>query len=81
MREAWRAGLIRCAIPIACLQPRLLCRAGSRRLRVVAAEMLRRYPKETISAFLMREPWTDPVYRAGIARSRECGSRASLSDE
>jgi adenylate cyclase len=37
--------------------------------RMVAAEMLRRYPKETISTFLTREPWTDPVYRAG--RDRE----------
>jgi adenylate cyclase len=37
--------------------------------RMVAAEMLRRYPKETISTFLIREPWTDPVYRAG--RDRE----------
>jgi TolB-like protein/class 3 adenylate cyclase/Tfp pilus assembly protein PilF len=36
--------------------------------RVVAAEMLRRYPKETISTFLTREPWTDPVYRAGQDR-------------
>jgi len=33
--------------------------------RMVAAEMLRRYPKETISTFLTREPWTDPIYRAG----------------
>jgi hypothetical protein len=30
--------------------------------------MLRRYPKETISAFLTREPWTDPVYHAGQDR-------------
>jgi tetratricopeptide (TPR) repeat protein len=36
--------------------------------RTVAAEMLRRYPKETISAFLTREPWTDPVYRTGQDR-------------
>jgi TolB-like protein/Flp pilus assembly protein TadD len=36
--------------------------------RTVAAEMLRRYPKETISAFLTREPWTAPVYRAGQDR-------------
>ena len=36
--------------------------------RTVAAEMLRRYPKETISAFRTREPWTDPVYRAGQDR-------------
>jgi tetratricopeptide (TPR) repeat protein len=34
----------------------------------VAAEMLRRYPKETIGAFRKREPWTDPVYRAGQNR-------------
>jgi tetratricopeptide (TPR) repeat protein len=36
--------------------------------RMVAAEMLRRYPKETIGTFLSREPWTDPVYRAGQDR-------------
>jgi adenylate cyclase len=36
--------------------------------RKVAAEMLRRYPKETISAFRTREPWTDPIYRAGQDR-------------
>jgi TolB-like protein len=36
--------------------------------RMVAAEMLRRYPKETVSRFLTREPWTDPVYRAGQDR-------------
>jgi adenylate cyclase len=36
--------------------------------RTVAAEMLRRYPKETISAFLAREPWPDSKYRAGQSR-------------
>jgi len=36
--------------------------------RMVAAELLRRYPAETISAFRVREPWTDPVYRAGQDR-------------
>jgi adenylate cyclase len=36
--------------------------------RTVAAELRRRYPKETISAFLTREPWTDPAYRAGQDR-------------
>jgi adenylate cyclase len=36
--------------------------------RMVAAEMLRRYPKETIGTFLTREPWTDPIYRAGQDR-------------
>jgi len=36
--------------------------------RTVAAEMLRRYPKETISAFVTREPWTDPLYRTGQNR-------------
>jgi TolB-like protein len=36
--------------------------------RTVAAEMLRRFPNETISAFLTREPWTDPVYRSGQDR-------------
>jgi tetratricopeptide (TPR) repeat protein len=39
--------------------------------RTVAAEMLRRYPKESITAFLNREPWTDPVYRAGQEREIE----------
>jgi len=39
--------------------------------RTVAAEMLRRYPKETISAFRTREPWTDPAYRAGQDREIE----------
>jgi TolB-like protein/class 3 adenylate cyclase len=34
----------------------------------VAAEMLRRYPKETISAFLLREPWPNPIYREGQNR-------------
>jgi adenylate cyclase len=36
--------------------------------RMVAAEMLRRYPNETISTFLTREPWNDPIYRAGQDR-------------
>jgi adenylate cyclase len=36
--------------------------------RMVAAEMLRRYPNENIGTFLTREPWTDPVYRAGQDR-------------
>jgi adenylate cyclase len=36
--------------------------------RTVAAELRRRYPKETISAFLVREPWTDPAYRTGQNR-------------
>ena len=31
--------------------------------RTVAAEMLRRYPKETLSAFLTREPWTAEIAR------------------
>ena len=39
--------------------------------RMVAAEMLRRYPNETISAFRTREPWGDPVYRAGQDREIE----------
>jgi adenylate cyclase len=34
----------------------------------VAAEMLRRYPKETVSAFLGREPWPNPIYREGQNR-------------
>jgi TolB-like protein len=34
----------------------------------VAAEMLRRYPRETISTFLAREPWPNPVYRQGQNR-------------
>jgi adenylate cyclase len=36
--------------------------------QVVAAEMLRRYPKETIGAFLTREPWPNPIYQAGQNR-------------
>ena len=34
----------------------------------VAAEMLRRYPRETVGAFLTREPWPDPIYRTGQNR-------------
>ncbi len=34
----------------------------------VAAEMLRRYPRETVGAFLTREPWPDPNYRTGQNR-------------
>jgi tetratricopeptide (TPR) repeat protein len=37
--------------------------------QTIAAEMLRRYPKETVSAFLTREPWPNSTYRAG--RDRE----------
>jgi adenylate cyclase len=48
--------------------------------RTVAAEMLRRYPKETISAFLTREPWTDPVYRAGQDREIAGMRLAGISD-
>jgi TolB-like protein len=36
--------------------------------RTIAVEMLRRYPNETITAFRTREPWPDPVYRAGQER-------------
>jgi tetratricopeptide (TPR) repeat protein len=36
--------------------------------RAIAAEMLRRYPKETITAFRTREPWPDPLYRVGQER-------------
>jgi adenylate cyclase len=36
--------------------------------RLVAAEMLRRYPKETISTYLLREPWPNPIYRQGQNR-------------
>jgi len=36
--------------------------------KLVAAEMLRRYPRETISTFLVREPWPNPVYRQGQNR-------------
>jgi adenylate cyclase len=36
--------------------------------RTVAAEMLRRYPRETIGAFLTREPWPNARYRAGQSR-------------
>jgi TolB-like protein/class 3 adenylate cyclase len=37
--------------------------------KTVAADMLRRYPKETIGAFRKRESWADANYRAG--RDRE----------
>jgi hypothetical protein len=36
--------------------------------RTVAAEMLSRYPKETVKAFLTREPWPNSVYRTGQER-------------
>jgi TolB-like protein len=36
--------------------------------KLVAAELLRRYPRETISTFLVREPWPNPVYRQGQNR-------------
>jgi TolB-like protein/class 3 adenylate cyclase len=36
--------------------------------KTVAAEMLRRYPKESVSAFLTREPWPNPKYRVGQNR-------------
>jgi TolB-like protein/class 3 adenylate cyclase/cytochrome c-type biogenesis protein CcmH/NrfG len=36
--------------------------------RTVAAEMLSRYPKETVKAFLTREPWPNFVYREGQQR-------------
>jgi tetratricopeptide (TPR) repeat protein len=36
--------------------------------KLVAAEMLHRYPKETVSAFLAREPWPNPIYREGQNR-------------
>jgi adenylate cyclase len=39
--------------------------------KAAATEMLRRYPKETISAFLKREPWPDATYRAGQKREIE----------
>jgi adenylate cyclase len=34
----------------------------------VAAEMLRRYPNESVGAFLTRETWPDPRYREGQKR-------------
>jgi TolB-like protein/class 3 adenylate cyclase len=37
--------------------------------QTVAAQMLRRYPRETVGAFLTREPWPNSMYRAG--RDRE----------
>ena len=37
--------------------------------KVIAAEYLRRYPNESISAFLAREPWPNPIYLQG--RDRE----------
>jgi adenylate cyclase len=36
--------------------------------KAVATHMLRRYPKETISAFLTREPWPNSKYREGQNR-------------
>ncbi len=48
--------------------------------RTVAAEFLRRYPHETISAFLRRESWTDPVYRAGQNREVEGMRLAGIPD-
>jgi adenylate cyclase len=39
--------------------------------RTVAAEMLSRYPKETVKAFLTREPWPNSVYRTGQEREIE----------
>jgi len=36
--------------------------------KLIAGEMLRRYPKETVSAFLTREPWPNPSYRGGQNR-------------
>ena len=39
--------------------------------RMVATELRRRYPQDTIRAFLVREPWTDPLYRAGQNREIE----------
>jgi tetratricopeptide (TPR) repeat protein len=36
--------------------------------KLVAAEMLRRYPRETISSYLVREPWPNAVYRQGQNR-------------
>jgi TolB-like protein len=48
--------------------------------RTVAAEMLRRYPNESISAYLKREPWTNPVYRAGQEREVEGMRLAGIPD-
>jgi TolB-like protein len=36
--------------------------------KATAAEMLRRYPRESVGAFLTREPWPDPIYRTGQNR-------------
>jgi adenylate cyclase len=36
--------------------------------KLVAAEMLRRYPRETVSTFVAREPWPNPIYREGQNR-------------
>src|SRR5436190_1257283 len=36
--------------------------------RTIASEMLHRYPKETVRAFLTREAWANSVYRAGQER-------------
>jgi len=47
---------------------------------MVAAEMLRHYPNETIRAFRTREPWAIRFIALGIsARSRECALRVSPS--
>jgi adenylate cyclase len=54
--------------PYRVLAAALALSGGVDEARKVAAEMLRRYPTETISAFRTREPWTDPVYRAGQDR-------------
>jgi hypothetical protein len=48
---------------------------------MVAAELQRRYPHDTISAFRLREPSTDLVIGQGrTGRSRECGSREFPND-
>ena len=64
---AWRS-IQTCAILIAYLRQRLRCRGRVDEARTIAAEMLRRYPKETIRTFLTREPWPNSVYRAGQER-------------
>jgi adenylate cyclase len=48
--------------------------------RNVAAEMLRRYPNETISAFKVREPWTNPAYLAGQSLEIEGMRRAGIPE-
>jgi adenylate cyclase len=46
----------------------------------IAEEMLRRYPKETVSAFLARESWPNPIYREGQNREIVGMRRAGIPE-